>query len=132
MAATSDFIDYWGHAMKINPLLLPVCCPRFLQKAGLLRRTTCPGASRSAVARSFPETIPFARRQPFLGTIVVSALGISGDHQWARNGDLDSVGFGRIVGYSEVGLQNSGRKGTLSPTSQMRLEMFWRPYIDPH
>ncbi len=62
----------------------------------------------------------------------MSALGISGDHQWARNGDLDSVGFGRIVGYSEVGLQNSGRKGTLSPTSQMRLEMFWRPYIDPH
>ena len=38
MAATSDFIAYWGHAIKINPLLLPVCCPRFLKKAGLLWR----------------------------------------------------------------------------------------------
>ncbi len=38
MVATGDFADHRGHALKINPLLLPVCCPRFLKRAGLLGR----------------------------------------------------------------------------------------------
>ena len=38
MVATGDFVDHRGHAIKINPLLLPVCCPRFRRRAGLLGR----------------------------------------------------------------------------------------------
>ena len=36
MVASGDFVDHRSHATKINPLLLPVCCPRFLKRAGLL------------------------------------------------------------------------------------------------
>jgi len=38
MVATGAFVDHRGHAIKINPILLPVCCPRFLKRAGLLAR----------------------------------------------------------------------------------------------
>lgn len=38
MAATDDFVDRRGRAIKIKPILLSECCPRFLEKARLLGR----------------------------------------------------------------------------------------------
>ena len=38
MDATTGFTDRRNDPVYIRPLLLPVCCPRFLKGAGLLSR----------------------------------------------------------------------------------------------
>jgi hypothetical protein len=38
MGATADSTTQPSDPVKIQPLLLPVCCPRFLKRAGLLSR----------------------------------------------------------------------------------------------
>jgi hypothetical protein len=38
MTTTSGIGDHRGQSIEIKPILLPVCCPRFVNGAGLLGR----------------------------------------------------------------------------------------------